>query len=58
MAKADTPKKTAKPNKRDQYERFQQTAHGLGIDNEESAEAFKRAFTKIVPPKGRPRPEK
>jgi hypothetical protein len=53
MAKAET-KKTAKPkSKKDQYERFQQTARDLGVDDDESAEAFERAFKKIVPVKSR-----
>jgi hypothetical protein len=52
MAKAEKPKRPAKPNKKDQYERFQQTARDLGIDETEGAEAFERAFEKIVPPKG------
>ena len=51
MAKAEKPKRPAKPNKKDQYERFQQTARDLGIDEKEGAETFERAFTKIVPPK-------
>ena len=51
MAKAATPK--AKPSKKDQYERFQQTARDLGVDDEESAQKFERAFAKIVPPKSR-----
>ncbi|HLH95237.1 MAG TPA: hypothetical protein VKW08_08965 [Xanthobacteraceae bacterium] len=51
MAKAEKPKKTTKPSKKDQYERFQQTARDLGVDDEESAEAFERAFRKIVPQK-------
>ena len=50
MAKAETPK-PAKPSKKDQYERFQQTARDLGIDEKEGAEAFERTFEKIVPPK-------
>lgn len=50
MAKAEKPKATAKPSKKDQYERFQQTARDLGIDEKEGAETFERAFTKIVPP--------
>jgi hypothetical protein len=49
------PKKTAKPSKKDQYERFQRTARDLDVDNEESAEAFEQAFKKIVPPKSAPR---
>ena len=44
-------KKKPKPSKKDQYERFQETARMLDIDNEESAESFERAFEKIVPPK-------
>jgi hypothetical protein len=53
MAKADTPKKTAKPpSKKDQYERFQRTARELGVDDEKSAEAFERAFRKMVPVRG------
>jgi hypothetical protein len=43
----------AKPSKKDQYERFQRTARDLGVDGEESAKAFERAFSKIVPPKRR-----
>ena len=54
MAKAEKPKRPAKPNKKDQYERFQQTARDLGIDEAEGAEALERAFGKIVPPKPRP----
>jgi hypothetical protein len=52
MAKAEKPK-TAKPNKKDQYARFQQTARDLGIDETEGAETLERAFGKIVPPKPR-----
>jgi hypothetical protein len=44
-------KKPAKPSKKDQYERFQQTARELGVDDDESAATFERAFKKIVPPK-------
>jgi hypothetical protein len=51
MAKAATPKKMVKPSKKKQYERFQQTARDLGIDGDATAEAFERAFRKIVPPK-------
>jgi hypothetical protein len=54
MAKAETPKRPAKPSKKDQYERFQQTARDLGIDDKEGAETFERAFEKIVPPKPAP----
>jgi hypothetical protein len=53
MAKAEKPK-TAKPSKKDQYERFQQTARDLGVDDEESAQKFEHAFAKIVPPKRHP----
>jgi hypothetical protein len=49
MAKAATPK--AKPSKKDQYERFQEAARDLGVDDEESARQFERTFDKIVPPK-------
>jgi hypothetical protein len=51
MAKAEKPKRPAKPSKKDQYERFQKTARNLGIDDQEGAEAFERAFKKIVPEK-------
>ena len=55
MAKAEKPKPktTAKPTKKNQFERFQQTARDLGVDDEGSAKAFERAFSKIVPPKKR-----
>jgi hypothetical protein len=46
-------KKKPKPSKKDQYERFQQTARDLGVDDEQSGEAFEHAFKKIVPPKAR-----
>jgi hypothetical protein len=49
MAKAATPK--AKPSKKDQYERFQETARDLGVDDEESARKFEQTFAKIVPPR-------
>jgi len=51
MAKAEKPKPTPKLSKKAQYERFLETARELGVDNAESAEAFERAFEKIVPPK-------
>jgi hypothetical protein len=51
MAKAAKPKTAAKPSKKDQYGRFQQTARDLDIDDDESAQTFERAFSKIVPPK-------
>jgi hypothetical protein len=53
MEKPDA-NKSKKPNKKVQYERFQEAAHGLGIDNEKSAESFERAFEKIVPAKHKP----
>jgi hypothetical protein len=52
MEKIATKKKQKeKASKKEQYERFQQTARELGVDDEKSAEAFERAFMKIVPPK-------
>jgi hypothetical protein len=52
MTRSGAKKKTKrKPSKKDQYERFQQTARKLGVDNEESVEVFERTFAKIVPPK-------
>jgi hypothetical protein len=53
MEKVGEKKKQKKPSKKDQYERFQQTARELGVGDEKSAEAFERAFEKIVPPKQR-----
>jgi hypothetical protein len=55
MAKAEKPKKTAKPSKKNQYGRFLETVRDLGIDEQKSREAFERAFSKIVPPKSRTR---
>ena len=46
-------KEKRKPGKKAQYERFQETAREHGVDNEQSAQAFERAFVKIVPPKSR-----
>jgi hypothetical protein len=54
MEKAGEKTKQKKPNKKEQYERFQQAARKLGVDDEESAVTFERAFKKIVPPKRRP----
>jgi hypothetical protein len=48
-----TPKPTKKMTQAEQSERFKETARNLGAD--ESGEAFRRAFEKIVPPK---RPDK
>ena len=45
-------KRTPKTTDKRQYERFVETARKLGAD--ESEEAFKRAFRKIVPPKSKP----
>jgi len=54
MAKAaEAKKRKAKLSKKDQYERFRQTARDLGIDEKEGSEAFERAFAKIVPTKKR-----
>jgi hypothetical protein len=54
MAKAERKKESAKPkSKKEQYERFQETARDLDIDDEKSAETFEQAFSKIVPPKKR-----
>jgi hypothetical protein len=33
------------------YDRFLQTAHELGIDDEKGKEEFERAFERMVPPK-------
>jgi len=56
MAKAAKPKLAAKPkNKKEQYERFQQTARQLGVDNDQAAETFDGAFEKIVPPRRAPK---
>ncbi len=54
MAKAGTEKPKAKPKPeadKKQYERFNETARDLGVDNPESAEAFEGSFRKIVPPR-------
>jgi len=58
MEKTGTPKAKAKASKKDQYERFQEAARDLGVDDEESAETFERTFKKIVPPKISHRPNK
>lgn len=42
-------KKPADPNEKPQHERFKEAAKELGADK--NAEAFERAFGKIVPPK-------
>ncbi|MGB8278045.1 MAG: hypothetical protein WCF20_08990 [Methylovirgula sp.] len=52
MAKAEKPKPAPKPKtKKEQYERFKETARELGVDDAQSAEEFEAAFAKIVPPK-------
>ena len=53
MEKRGEKEKQKKPSKKEQYERFQETARNLGIDDEESAKTFERAFKKIVPSKRR-----
>jgi hypothetical protein len=54
MAKAAKRKTAARPrSKKAQYERFQKTAHDLGIFDEEGMQKFERSFVKIVPPKHR-----
>ena len=40
-----------KPADREKRNRFVETARELGLDNEEAAAAFERAFGKIAPPK-------
>jgi hypothetical protein len=55
MAKAEKQEKTAKPSKKNQYERFQKAARDLGVDDQEAAETFERAFQKIVPPRVSPK---
>lgn len=39
------------PSEKPQYERFLETARGLGVDDKKSGEAFERAFEEIVPPR-------
>ena len=51
MAKVGAKKKQKKPNKKEQYERFQRVAGDLDIDNESSAQNFEQTFSKVVPPK-------
>jgi hypothetical protein len=56
MARTAKRKTAAKPRgKKDQYERFQQAARDLGVDDDKSVEKFERTFGKIVPPKRRVR---
>jgi hypothetical protein len=54
MAKAAKPRATAKPSKKNQYERFLKTARILGIDNAEDEKTFEQSFRRIVPPRSRP----
>jgi hypothetical protein len=59
MAKAVRKKTAIKPkSKKEQYERFQQTARDLGIDNDKSAKAFELTFRKIVPSRSNRSPSK
>jgi hypothetical protein len=51
MAKTAKSKVAPSRSKKKQYERFQQTARDLRVDDEESALKFERAFAKIVPAK-------
>ena len=53
MAKAGIKKKEKKLSKAEQYERFQETARQLGVDDEESARKFEQTFEKIVPARKR-----
>jgi hypothetical protein len=55
MEKPGEKYKQKKPSKKEQYERFAETARDLGVDDEESAKTFERAFRKIVPPIKAPR---
>jgi hypothetical protein len=55
MEKTGTKQKEKKPNKKKQYERFQEAARKLGVDNEESAVSFELSFAKIVPAKRKQR---
>ena len=54
MAKKPKPKQ--KLTDKAQSERFKQTARDLGVDDEESAKLFKRAFEKIIPARRRQSP--
>jgi hypothetical protein len=51
MEKRGEKSQQKKPSKKAQYERFQQTARDLGVDDEQSAQTFERAFEKIMPPR-------
>ncbi len=53
MAKAAVKKKRPKKTDKEQFERFQQAARKLGVN--ESMEDFQVKFRKIVPPKARAR---
>jgi hypothetical protein len=54
MGKAgEKQKRTPKTKDKRQYEQFVETARKLGCD--ESEEAFKRTFEKIVPPRPSPK---
>jgi hypothetical protein len=51
MARAVAKKKRPKKNDKEQFERFQQAARKLGVN--ESMEDFQVKFRKVVPPKRR-----
>lgn len=51
MAAKQKRKARAAPDDKAQSERFKKTARGLGVDNDESAKAFERAFSKLIPPR-------
>jgi hypothetical protein len=54
MEETGTKQKQKKPSKKDQYERFQEAARKLGVDNEDGGQAFEAAFAKIVPTRRKP----
>jgi len=41
--------KAKRISRKEQYERFKETARELGVDNPKSAEEFEKTFKKIVP---------
>jgi len=49
MAQKAKKKRNPELTDKKQSERFKETARELGVDNEESAQAFERAFKKLVP---------
>jgi hypothetical protein len=46
-------KKEPELDPKEQFKRFVETAHDLGVD--ESGKEFERAFKKVVPPERQPR---